>query len=65
MVISTDRLLGELLGASEATVSLAVRRTAPVLEQYGITARPGQPRITTLSQLREHAEREGITINGI
>jgi hypothetical protein len=57
------RLLGEILGAHPSTVSLAAGRAAPALAQLGITARPGQPRITTLAQLRDHARKTGITLN--
>ena len=35
----TYRLLGELLGAHESTISLAARRITPLLAQHGITPR--------------------------
>jgi hypothetical protein len=59
------RLLGELLGAHESTVSLAARRAAPILEQHGITPAAAGTRITTMAQLRHHAAARGITINGL
>ncbi len=59
------RLLSELLGAHETTISLAARRITPILETHGITAQPGTPRISTLNDLREHAAARGITITGI
>jgi hypothetical protein len=40
---ATYRQLGDLLGVHESTVSLAVRRISPILEQQGITPRrPGR-----------------------
>jgi hypothetical protein len=59
------RLLGELLGAHETTISLAARRLTPLLEPHGITPRGGGMRVATLAQLREHALARGITITGI
>jgi hypothetical protein len=59
------RLLSELLGAHESTISLAVRRIAPVLEQHGTARHAASPRISTLARLRDHAAARGITINGI
>jgi hypothetical protein len=59
------RLLGELLGAHESTISQAVSRINPVLEPHGITPATAGPRITTRARLREHAAAHGITINGI
>ena len=58
------RLLGELLGAHESTISLAARRITPILAR---TASPGAAgaRITTLTRLREHAAARSITINGV
>jgi hypothetical protein len=56
------RLLGEVLGAHESTVSLAVGRIIPVLEQHGITRQRDGPRIATLSELREYAQTAGITL---
>jgi Rhodopirellula transposase DDE domain len=57
------RLLAELLGAHESTISLAARRIIPLLAAHGITAQPGRPRITTMTQLREHATAAQITIS--
>jgi hypothetical protein len=57
------RLLEDLLGAHESTISLAARRIIPLLEQHGITAQPGRPRIATAAQLLQHARATGITIN--
>ena len=58
------RLLAELLGAHETTISLAARRVIPLLEKHGITPHGGL-RIATLAQLREHALARGITITGV
>jgi hypothetical protein len=54
------RLLGELLGAHESTISLAARRVIPLLEEHGITH--GSTRVSTLAELREHAATAGITL---
>jgi hypothetical protein len=59
------RLLSEVLGAHESTISQAVRRISPVLAPHGITPATAGPRITTLTRLREHATARGVTINGI
>ena len=56
------RLLGELLGAHQSTISLAARRVTPLLEDHGITPQHGGIRISTLDQLREHAATAGITL---
>ena len=56
------RLLGELLGAHETTISLAARRMIPLLEEHGITPHHGGTRISTPGQLREHASAAGITL---
>jgi hypothetical protein len=56
------RLLGELLGAHETTISLAAGRVIPLLEQHGITPPDGGIRISTLDQLRKHAATAGITL---
>jgi transposase len=56
------RLLGQLLGAHESTISLAARRAIPLLQDQGITHDSGT-RITTLDQLRKHATAAGITLN--
>jgi hypothetical protein len=57
------RLLEQLLGAHESTISLATRRMTPILEQHGIIPDPASPRIATLAQLREHAAAAGITLD--
>ena len=59
------RLLGELLGAHETTISLAARRVIPLLAEHGITPHEAGMRITTPARLREHAAARGITITGI
>jgi transposase len=59
------RLLSEVLGAHESTISQAVRRISPLLAPHGITPATAGPRITTLTRLREHATARGVTINGI
>jgi hypothetical protein len=56
------RLLEQLLGAHESTISLATGRIAPILGQHGIIPDPAGPRIATLAQLREHAAAAGITL---
>ena len=56
------RLLGELLGAHETTISLAARRITPLLEEHGITRQHGGIRIATHDQLRKHAATAGITL---
>ena len=56
------RLLSELLGAHESTISLAVGRITPVLAPHGITPGNAATRITTREQLREYAATRGITI---
>lgn len=56
------RLLGELLGAHESTISLTARRVIPLLAAHAITAQPGRPRIATMAQLLTHARAAGITI---
>ena len=56
------RLLSELLGAHETTISLAARRLIPLLEDHGITPQHGGTRIGTHDQLRKHAAAEGITL---
>jgi hypothetical protein len=59
------RLLGDLLGTHQSTISLAAGRIIPLLAEHGITPRRDGPRIATLAQLREHAAARGITITGI
>jgi hypothetical protein len=56
------RLLEEILGVHESTISLAARRVTPLLAAHGITRQDGGTRITTLAQLREHAAAAGITL---
>jgi hypothetical protein len=56
------RLLGELLGAHETTISLAAGRVIPLLEQHGITPHNGGIRVSTLDQLRKHAATAEITL---
>jgi hypothetical protein len=58
------RLLSELLGAHPSTISLAARRITPILARHGITPATAT-RITTMTQLRDHATARGITINAI
>ena len=59
------RLLGQILGVNESTVSLAAARITPVLARHGITPRYQRARIRTLDQLREHATATGTKIIGI
>ena len=59
------RLLGEILGVHESTVSVAVSRINPLLRQHGITPETAGPRISTLARLRDHAAARDLTINGI
>jgi hypothetical protein len=56
------RLLSELLGAHESTISLATRRITPILARHGITPAVGGTRISTLAELCEHAAAAGITL---
>jgi len=56
------RLLEQLLGAHESTISLATRRITPHLAAAGITPDPAGIRIATLSQLHQHAAAAGITL---
>ena len=56
------RLLAELLGAHETTISLAARRVIPLLAAHGITPHHGGTRIATLGQLRTYAATAGITL---
>jgi hypothetical protein len=60
----TWTLLGQLTGTWNTTIRDAALDAIPVLEQLGITAAPGSPRITTRSALRQHATAAGITITG-
>jgi Rhodopirellula transposase DDE domain len=56
------RLLGELLGAHESTISVPVARITPILAGHGITPAACRTRISTLGQLRQHATAAGITL---
>ena len=56
------RLLAELLGAHETTISLAARRVIPLLAEHGITPHHGGTPIATLGQLRTYAATAGITL---
>jgi transposase len=61
----TYALLSQVLGVHSSTVSEAVGRIIPLLEDHGITAAgPGTPRISTLARLRELTDAAGITITG-
>ena len=57
------RLLGEFLGVDGTTVTLAANRAIPLLQAHGIAPAGHRPRITTLDELRAHAESAGITID--
>jgi hypothetical protein len=59
------RILGEVLGVHESTISEAVSRISPVLQPHGITPATTGPRINTQARLREHAAARGITISAI
>lgn len=61
----TWTLLGQVLGVWNTTIRDPAIRAIPILEEHGITAGPGAPRITTLSALREHAAARGIPVTGI
>jgi Rhodopirellula transposase DDE domain len=56
------RLLEQLLGAHESTISLATRRITPHLAAAGLTPRGDGTRISTLSELHQHAAAAGITL---
>jgi hypothetical protein len=56
------RLLEQLLGAHESTISLATRRVTPLLAAHGITPRDSGTRISTLDELHRHAAAAGITL---
>jgi hypothetical protein len=58
----TWALLGRLLGVHPASISVLARWAVPVLEEHGITAQPGSPRITTDGRLLQLAAAAGITI---
>jgi hypothetical protein len=59
----TWRLLGELLGVDGTTVTLAASRAIPLLQAHGIAPGNDRPRITSIEELRTHAEAAGITID--
>jgi len=59
------RLLGQILGTDDSTVSLAASRVIPIMEQLGITTPAGQPRTSTLAQLNDPATAQGIDITPI
>jgi hypothetical protein len=61
----TWALLGRLLGVHPSSISDPARWAIPVLDDHGITAQPGTPRITTTVRLLEHAAAAGITLPGI
>ena len=56
--------LSQVLGADRTTISEAARRAIPLLEEHGITARAGTPRISA-DRFRELAAARGIIITGI
>jgi hypothetical protein len=58
------RLIGEILGVHESSISLATGRITPLLKQQGITITPAGTRISTLSALRGYAAAAGITLPG-
>ena len=49
------RLIAEIPGVHESSISLATGRVAPLLEQHGITIAPARARISSLDALRSHA----------
>jgi hypothetical protein len=57
------RLIGEILGVHESSISLATGRIAPLLTRQGITILPAA-RIRTLDDLHRHAAAAGITLPG-
>ena len=62
----TFRLLSEILGPHPSTISQAVTRAIPLLEQHGITRPPGTPPlIRTLDEITSHATARTITLPGI
>src|SRR5487761_1622812 len=56
------RLLGQLLGVDESTISLATHRLTPLLQQQNTAIAPAGPRIASLDDLRRHAAAAGITL---
>ena len=59
------RLLGQILGVDQSTISAAASHITPVLAQHGITPRYQRARIRTLDQLRGHAAASGTKITAI
>jgi transposase len=57
------RLLGEILGVHQSTISLAAGRITPLLTRHGITPAAGGTRISTLAGLREHAAAARTTLD--
>jgi hypothetical protein len=55
-------LLGRLLGVHPSSISAPARWAIPVLQEHGITAQPGSPRITTAARLLQHAAAAGTTL---
>jgi hypothetical protein len=60
----TWALLGQVLGLHPSTISVPAARLTPLLEAHAITPPPGSGRVTTLTQLHQHAAARGITIPG-
>ena len=58
----TWTLLGRLFGVRHTSISVPGNRAIPILEQHGITAGPGAPRINTPGKLLAHAAATGIAI---
>jgi hypothetical protein len=61
----TYALLSQVLGVDASTISVAVRRIIPLLEEHGITPDPARPRTPGTARLRERAAAAGITITGM
>jgi transposase len=59
------RLLSQILGVDQSTISLAASRITPLLAQHGISPSYQRARIRTFDQLREHAAASGTTITAI
>jgi hypothetical protein len=58
-------LPGQLSGVWNTTIRDAVLPVIPLLEPHGITPCDGRSHIKTLTQLRELATAQGITITGM
>jgi len=58
----TWQLLGDLLGLDHSTISRPAARLTPLLEPHGITQTRPRGRISTLTQLSEHAATRGVTL---